>query len=764
MASEWYFQFFGEELGPVPLDVLRRYADQGSLDRDTPVRRGTEQNWVAAGLVAELFPPLAERADVARGPERSVSFATAADVGDSEGHTDWPAIDAGGPALEEALAVQLAAPPEQPLPWWRTAIRRLAAPWGVSAGVHAALLVILGLWLVPMVLSNQGIQALVSMTDEPLDLMDDRATAELASVLDESPAAAFISDPSPSSSLQVSDPQLAPASDSSAVDVEVMPVGEGLLRGFTAKKLNSDAPKWRPDPGPKGTVASAAGVDGAVEGLTNSIRGKLGEGDTLVVWLFDASLSLMADRQQVVKCLEPFYDDIGYRKKGRESTLTNAVVAFGRDVAELVRPTQISGKVLRSIEGVPIDESGLENVMSAVEFCVKKYRKRWDGGMMLIVWTDESGDDILRLEQTIVLCQDARVQVNVVGPSAVMGSERGTHLYTDPGSNLSFLLPVKRGPETPFPERLFLPYWHEEPLAPLPIAGAQVAAGAPWYGGPHRERLLSGFGPFALTRLAVETGGTFTLLDRPGDRGPFQLEALRPYMPSYGSAEDYLHDLQYWPLRQAVSQAVRRTLHESLAVPPQTEFNPIRATNYPFALLRGAYMPPARFREVFFRQLSIEQARAAAAGKVIEEALGQFGETGMEPEYEVEKSPRWKAWYDLTRGRLLAASVRYAEYALTCQEAQKRGFLGEETNYVIFHPAAELRTSKEAEGRAVEALRLLTRCVEQNPGTPWAALAEWELNNELGLQVEQIAIPMPPPAPAAPAAPVGGGSISLPNL
>ena len=115
------------------------------------------------------------------------------------------------------------------------------------------------------------------------------------------------------------------------------------------------------------------------------------------------------------------------------------------------------------------------------------------------------------------MCRQQDAIIHVVGPNAVFGSERGTHLWRDSGTGFTFQLPVKRGPETSLPERLMLPYWHGFQFPPAMMNGNLVGQDLPWYGGAMREGMLSGFGPYALTRLALQTGGTFTVLNRPGD-------------------------------------------------------------------------------------------------------------------------------------------------------------------------------------------------------------------------------------------------------
>jgi hypothetical protein len=391
--------------------------------------------------------------------------------------------------------------------------------------------------------------------------------------------------------------------------------------------------------------------------------------------------------------------------------------------------------------------------MTAVRDCIGKYRRTWNGNMLIVVWTDESGDDILQLEDTIALCRAQNVGVSVVGPTAVFGSERGFHPYTDLPTGYRFLLPVKRGPDTSFPERMPLPFWHETPLAPWSQQGAQVDTGGPWFGGAYREGLLSGVGPYALTRLAMETGGTFTLLDPEGDARPFVFDKQRAYLPDYVSATEYLRQVRYSPLRQAVFDAVQTAFreHEQLVV-PKLSFISARHEEYPFEV-HDLYLTPTAFRVDLKDEFADETSRVAAGLVILEQAIARFGAEGMEKEYEREKSMRWKAWYDLTLGRLLATSVRHIEYVQTCRLVfDNAAFLNADTNHIKFVPASQLlSTDERVRRRAAEAERLLRRCVEKHAGTPFAMLAQWELDRPLGLAVRQIVIP--PPIPSGPAPP-----------
>jgi hypothetical protein len=367
---------------------------------------------------------------------------------------------------------------------------------------------------------------------------------------------------------------------------------------------------------------------------------------------------------------------------------------------------------------------------------------------LVVVWTDEAGDDTFKLEETIKACLKRDATVSVIGPSAILGRQDGVQSWSFPGMMQVHYLPVCRGPDSALPERLMLPYWHRTQLPAWRRVSAQAGLGVtgpdglpPWCGGSQLEGMVSGFGPYALTRLALETGGTYTIMDRPADRGPFRLKELKPYEPDYRAHGDILEDLRYHPLRKAVLDAVY-LLSQRPVETPQMAF-----------LSRGAaYCTPAEFRDGLRRLTPRQQAIAQQGFDAVDAALRPFGREGLETDYAAEESPRWRAWYDLTRGRLLAFGVRCREYQHAL--ASLPYVLHPGTNHVEFDAWPELRLAPTLKQQAEEAERLLRRCVEQNPDTPWAYLAQRELDHGLGIAIGQSVIPPPPPKLPTPAVPM----------
>jgi hypothetical protein len=472
-------------------------------------------------------------------------------------------------------------------------------------------------------------------------------------------------------------------------------------------------------------------------------------------------------RQRVAIRLESFFRHLDGGADSHHQLL-NAVVSFGAVMKQRVAPTAHRDPIVSSVSELPVDASGTENVFAAIGQCVSKYRRKCrDGQLMIVVWTDESGDDVAKLEDTIRICQDHGVSVSVVGPSAVLGADVGLHSFTDPQSQQIHQLPVRRGPDSALPERLDLDYWFltQEPQPELELRSGFRGAGLPswygtddltvpgyhciaalevalpsWYGGRDLKGLVSGFGPYALTRLTLQTGGAYIIFDREEDRVLFPVDTMRAYLPDYRSVEECLHDVQSHPLRRAVMEAVKLTQNKKVGPPPTLLFGK-QSESPPYGFMR-TYLTPAGFVSNLRRNRLGLKAEADRTARIVEQALAHVAEPGsvergLEYEYERENARRWRAWYDLTRGRLLATSIRLEEYRLTCDEVVKPGFLDETTNHLILVPSLEMRSDSDFRCRAEEAERLLMRCVRENPNTPWALLAQRELEYGLGINVRQ---------------------------
>ena len=498
-------------------------------------------------------------------------------------------------------------------------------------------------------------------------------------------------------------------------------VVESLVNTIPATELSAELQLSEPEPLASleldkvlvshGTVgAEVSTIEGAVDRITHEIALNLEQSNVLVIWLMDASISLREHRQVVASRLQRVYEEIAQLGTVSSDALLSAVVAYGYGVQPLVPPTADGAAVIETIRNVPLDETGVENVFSAVVASVNQYkaqRSRERRKVMVVIWTDESGDDLERLDEAITVCRRLAVPVFTVGPSSMFGQREGTTSYRHPEDGQIYQLPIDRGPDTARPERLRLPFWFD---------------------GPKYENLHAGVGPYGLVRLALESGGADLSNEQEADRSPFRLEAMKRYLPEYIPPAQYLQQVEKSRLRQAVLAAVDVTYRRELHGTPRLSFAPTSND--------------------FQQQLLDGQKSVADDLITIQQALAVFGPKGMEAELEKETSPRWRAWYDLTYGRLLAMHVRCNEYNWACAVMKGKGaaFVDQESNRWEFKPDAKLNFGTSSEREAAEARRLLERCLTEHPDTPWGVLAQRELKHPFGFRVEEGYV-APPAAP-----------------
>ncbi len=457
---------------------------------------------------------------------------------------------------------------------------------------------------------------------------------------------------------------------------------------------------------------TVGGVEGAVDRIANEIIHQLEQGPTLVVWAFDASGSLVAERQRLTKHIETVYSHIKQLDESHlsaDSGLLTMVVAFGQDRKPMLpKPTGELSEVLTAIAEVPQDTTGKENTFTAVGEIVSKWG-HYKGTLnhpyrtMVIVVTDEIGTDQNRLEEAIVAAQHAKVPVYVLGSQAIFGRKHNYVTYVNPKTKQVYdHLEVDQGPESIMPEQIQLPFW---------------------YDGPQYNVLESGFGPYALSRLAAATGGIYFITRFDTRRMGFDPARMREYRPDWVAREKYEKQIAHSPLRQAVLNAALITQQRLPGMP-------------------GLYFPPADAPE-FKDAMANNQAVAERTAYTVNEALGPIN--AVAKLRDREPSRRWQAHYDLIRGRLLAMKVRCYEYNWACARMKKDmpKFSNPRSNAWRLVPDTNIQYSKNAAAAAKEAETFLRRVVEEHPATPWALLAQRDLKDPMGFKwVEHYVPPM----------------------
>ncbi len=589
--------------------------------------------------------------------------------------------------------------------------RRELPALGVSLGVHLAILV---------GLAAMGIAAQVELKREiTSEVVDTEIPAfDKAAIQDIDQDLAATLNPAGSSAPTLAALPLAGASpvalptNTAASDAFKMAVAPNITR--PGDLMTPSAPELSQTVSIKGSGAEHVdGVEGAVDRIAQELLNRLGSGKTLVVWAFDASGSLVAEREKLAHHIEQVYAHIAELDKdqlAQGDALMTMVVAFGKDrKAMLPEPTNDTSAIVGAIRDVPLDTTGIESTFSTVGWAAEKWGRYKDPSgqkyqALVIVVTDEVGEDEGVLEAAIATASKAKVPVYVLGSPALFGRIEGRMDYTDPKTKKIYRnLPVRQGPESVMPETVSLPFW---------------------YGGDQYQNLDAGFGPYALSRMAGATGGIYFITRLGTSRVTFDPNRMREYRPDWVSQNEYAKGFGSDPIRAAVIQAAR-IAQQNLPGQPSLNF-------------------PAADSPEFKEQMMASQDQAARIAYTVDEALAPI--TAVVKQRDREPSRRWRAHYDLARGRLLAMKIRCYEYNTACAKMKKDApkFKDTKSNTWKLVPTEEILSGDKVATVAKEASGLLRRVVEDHPNTPWALLAQRELKDPFGFKWVETYVKPPP--------------------
>jgi hypothetical protein len=483
------------------------------------------------------------------------------------------------------------------------------------------------------------------------------------------------------------------------------------------------------------------GTDGAIDRITQEILLSMEERRTLVVWLFDQSGSLTRQRKEIYDRIDRIYEELGvieaakrerYRRDELQPLLTS-VYCFGKQVFPVTgKPTANVELIKESIRSIPADLSGDEYVFTGVYQAASKFAKeRKRRNVMLIVVSDEAGNDQNGLDETIRLCRRYEMPVYCIGVPAPFGRQNTYVKWVDPDpayDQSPQWSEVQQGPETLFPERIQLAF------SAIPKDETPVD---------------SGFGPYALTRLCYETGGIYFTVhpNREQDgavqrkdvpafsshmRYFFHPDTMQKYRPDYVSLAEYERMVNSNDARRAVVETARLSWVANMEAPSLRFFKESEAA--------------------FANQLTESQKVAARLEPQIE-ALYQMIRKG-ERDRDQEVTPRWQAGYDLAMGRVIAVKVRTEAYNAMMAQA-KRGIVFKEkkNNTWELKSDHEITVSTQLANLAAKGRQYLQRVVDDHPGTPWAMVAQRELTKPFGWRWEESYTYVAPPAPPTPRAP-----------
>ncbi len=467
-------------------------------------------------------------------------------------------------------------------------------------------------------------------------------------------------------------------------------------------------------------------IESALDRVTWEIAQNLQEHKVLVVWLIDASGSLAPQRQLLQRRLKRIYGELHALELTEQiprldRPILSGVVAFGAKTTFMTKePTDKFDDILSAIQNAPIDESGIENVFTAVYQVMEAWSKyRTDKGrrILLVTVTDEAGDDYgPMMELAITKCRHYEAKNYVIGPASPFGRRKGLVPYVAKENGQTYQIPVDLGPETVVVESVDLPFWYE---------------------GPQYTYLSSGYGPYALSRLVNETGGVYFMTNMTTTAGlstvgDFDAGLMKAYVPDYrySSPDQFMKDLIKYPLRAAVVGAAEYSQTTNLRAQgtPQMEFR-VQSNN--------------------FRQSFADAQRSAAISSLAIDNILVRMPPNVDKLYASEPSARWRLAFSLNYGRLLAQKIRAFEYNSALAQL-KTGYseadIQNKVNHFLLRPSRELTYAPSLKKQVGIAEAHLQRVLDEAPGTPWAIMASRELRDGFGIKLIERFIPPAPPA------------------
>ncbi len=285
----------------------------------------------------------------------------------------------------------------------------------------------------------------------------------------------------------------------------------------------------------------------ALDRLAQELLWMLDEGPVLAVWCFDQSKSMKDDQKEIRDRIDTVYVQLGLDGRSKNNALQTAVTSYGQGFIDHTqhKPTPNLDQIRAAIDAVPVDDSGMEMMCSAVGRAVNTYRDLARRGrqMALILVTDESGEqpnNLTYLEDAISVAQAARCKIYVLGRESVFGYPYAFIRWRHPQTNRVHWLRIDRGPETGFPEQLQTNGFRRR-----------------------HDAFSSGFGPYEQTRMARETNAIFFMLPSVesnlvhSTKIRYDMEALRPYRPDLRARSEVFADRDEFPLRTLIWKVIQ---------------------------------------------------------------------------------------------------------------------------------------------------------------------------------------------------------------
>ena len=450
------------------------------------------------------------------------------------------------------------------------------------------------------------------------------------------------------------------------------------------------------------------GSNAVTKYLVDTIQASVDYGPTLVVWVVDRTQSAQTLRQEALGAVRSIYGKQQSPEHVQEQRLLTAIVTYGEKVDELPEPSADAAAAIAAFEKIAPDAQGMEATFAAMKAAGDKYlpfRTQQRREVIFVLVTDEVGNDAAEVDNVIAPFKRAVAPVYVLGVPAPFGR-----------AHLGDLQAESRTPGQP--GVVFGPDSQQ-------VEGILIES----IGGNYDlEMMDSGFGPFPLEHLARATEGKFlavrpnwhesSFFGLPGTEWPsgrarqFDQQVMKNYAPDYVTAAEYAALLN--------GNAAAKALVEAGKLP--------RAEVRTQLALTFTKQNEAQFaRDLNTAQQAVAKLEPAIARLYDALAAGEGDRAKL-------TSPRWQASYDVAIGRACAAKARLEGYnVMLALLKQGKNFEREGSTLWRLEPAATSEQAGSAINKLVERSQMyLKRVAADHPGTPWAIIAERELQEQVG--------------------------------
>jgi hypothetical protein len=445
----------------------------------------------------------------------------------------------------------------------------------------------------------------------------------------------------------------------------------------------------------------------ALDQLAREILRHLQDHKLTVVWLFDESVSMQDDQKAILQKFDRVSSELKLNtdpKKKGTGALNHAIVGFGQGIDYVLgKPQEDIDQIGKAIKQLKVDSTGTENTMHAVREIVERYATviKKDRRLLIVLVTDESGDDGVDVEEARQALKRYKVPLYVIGRQSLFGYPHAHHRYVDPVTRDVYHPWIRRGPETADVEVYqwdgLYERWDEQP---------------------------SGFAPYELARLTKDSGGIYFVLPseefmrvRQREQA-YSISQLKEYLPEYDNRLNYVEKRNSSPLRRLLYAIVL----EGKGLLYRRDF-PIE----PEELVKAALEEGQKATLKLNILLDI-QNRLEAVAKVRD----------REPE------KRWQAHYDLMLAQTVAFQVKAYEYRALMASIVKAVPAPTRpadpdlvVTWVVNHSQKPLAARNDTGKKYAEAERLLKEVIIRHLKSPWADLAKDTLNRGFSVQFDE---------------------------